>query len=273
VLIEGKPLAKGKYGFFIAMGKEKATLIFSKDNNAWGSFYYNPAQDALRVDVLVTAITEKVEWLKYEFENQTDSSAVVSLLWEQMKVPFLVSVDLKQTQIDAYRQAINNGDFYRYWQNMQEAAEYCLINKINTEEGLTWAARAVNDYFGNVNFKTLSTYAGLMEQLNRKREADSLMKKALPLATLKELHEYGESLIKQKKNTAAFEVFKMNYDKHPNDINTIFGMVEGNLAMGKKAEAVKFVDKTIAMVKDNNTKVYLEKLKADILSGKASSAF
>jgi hypothetical protein len=151
-----------------------------------------------------------------------------------MKIPFLVSVDLKQTQIDVYRQAINNGDFYRYWQNMQEAAEYCLINKINTAEGLGWAARAVNDYFGDVNFKTLSTYSGLMEQLSRKREADSLMKKALPLATLKELHAYGESLIKQKKNAAAFEVCKMNYDKHPNDINTIFGMVEGNLAMGKR---------------------------------------
>jgi Protein of unknown function (DUF2911) len=33
VLIEGKPLPKGKYGFFIAMGKDKATIIFSTDNN------------------------------------------------------------------------------------------------------------------------------------------------------------------------------------------------------------------------------------------------
>jgi hypothetical protein len=38
VTIEGKPLAAGKYGFFIAMGPEKATLVFSKDDNAWGSF-------------------------------------------------------------------------------------------------------------------------------------------------------------------------------------------------------------------------------------------
>jgi Protein of unknown function (DUF2911) len=273
VLIEGQLLARGKYGFFIAMGKEKATIIFSKDNNAWGSFYYNPKQDALRVEVPVVAVAEKVEWLKYEFDHQTDSSAILSLIWEHTKIPFSVSVDLKQTQIDEYRYAINNGDFYRYWQNMQEAAEYCLINRINTEEGLAWAARAVNDYFGEVNFKTLSTYSGLMEQLNRKREADSLMKKAMPLATLKELHNYGESLVKQKKNAAAFAVFKMNYDKHPNDINTIFGMVEGNLAIGKKAEAIKFVDKTIALVKDANTKAYLEKLKADILSGKATSAF
>src|ERR1700722_9577185 len=67
VAIEGKPLAAGKYGFFIAMGQEKATLVFSKDNNAWGSFYYNPANDILRVDVPVTRTAESVERLKYEF--------------------------------------------------------------------------------------------------------------------------------------------------------------------------------------------------------------
>ena len=39
VLIEGKPIQAGKYGFFIAMGTEKATLVFSKFNTALGSFY------------------------------------------------------------------------------------------------------------------------------------------------------------------------------------------------------------------------------------------
>src|ERR1041384_6093557 len=42
VTVEGKALPEGKYGFFVAMGKEKATLVFSKFNTAWGSFYYDP---------------------------------------------------------------------------------------------------------------------------------------------------------------------------------------------------------------------------------------
>ena len=42
VSVEGKALAAGKYGFFIAMGAEQATLVFSKFNTAWGSFYYDP---------------------------------------------------------------------------------------------------------------------------------------------------------------------------------------------------------------------------------------
>ncbi|HEY4337643.1 MAG TPA: DUF2911 domain-containing protein, partial [Puia sp.] len=157
VMIQGKPLAAGKYGFFIAMGPEKATLVFSKDNNAWGSFYYNPANDALRVEVPVTTTGESVEWLKYEFSAETDSSAVANLEWEKRKIPFTIGVDLRKTQVDAYRHAFNSGEFYEYWQNMQQAADFCLVNDVNLEEGLSWADRSIHTYFGEANFRTLST--------------------------------------------------------------------------------------------------------------------
>lgn len=48
VNIEGKNLEAGKYGFFIAPGKDESTLIFSKNNTAWGSFFYDPSEDVLR---------------------------------------------------------------------------------------------------------------------------------------------------------------------------------------------------------------------------------
>jgi len=191
VTVEGKLLPAGKYGFFIAMNEEKATLIFSKDNNAWGSFFYNPSNDALRVDVTVQKTTENIERLKYEFSDQTDTSAVVSLFWEKIKIPFTISVDLKKTQIEAYRFAVNNGSFYKFWQNMQNAANYCLINNINLEEGLTWADRSVNAAFGESNFVTLSTYAGLLEKVNRQYEADSLMKKTFSIGTAAQVHNYA----------------------------------------------------------------------------------
>ncbi len=40
VQIEGKPLAAGRYGLHMIAGPEEWVLIFSKDANAWGSFYY-----------------------------------------------------------------------------------------------------------------------------------------------------------------------------------------------------------------------------------------
>jgi tetratricopeptide (TPR) repeat protein len=268
VNIEGKPLPAGKYGFFIAMGPEKATLIFSKYNTAWGSFYYDPKDDALRVDVPVLKLNESVERLKYEFSDEADESAVVSLQWEKIKIPFTISVDLQKTQIAEYRKEFNSGGFYRYWQNMQSAANYCLINNINLEEGLSWAERSVNTYFGEANFLTLSTYAGLLEKMGRQHESDSLMKKALPMATLLQLNSYGRTLLKMKKNTQAFDIYKMNYEKYPKDVYTNIGMIKGYAAVGNKNEAIKFADNAILLVTDQNSKAYIEEIKQAIELGK-----
>ena len=63
VKIEGQPLAAGKYGFFIAYDPNESTLIFSKNNTSWGSFFYTDKEDALRVKVKPVAMDKSVEWL------------------------------------------------------------------------------------------------------------------------------------------------------------------------------------------------------------------
>ena len=78
VKIEGQPLSAGKYGFFIAYGPAECILIFSKNSSSWGSYYYNESEDALRVKVKPQALDKTVEWLKYEFSNQTENTATVS---------------------------------------------------------------------------------------------------------------------------------------------------------------------------------------------------
>ena len=268
VSIEGKPLAAGKYGFFIAMGAEKATLVFSKFNTAWGSFYYDAKDDALRVEVPVLKVNESVERLKYEFDEQTENAAVLSLQWEKVKVPFKISVDMHKVQIEAFRREFNSGMFYRYWQNMQTAANYCLVNDINLEEGLTWADRSVNTYFGESNFLTLSTYAGLLEKLNRKKEADSLMQKAIPLGTPLQLLMYGSDLNKMKKHADAFKIFKINSDKNPTEDYALLGMIMGYYFLDNKKDAMKAAEKGIQKTTAPNWKTYFELLLSDMKAGK-----
>jgi len=273
VAIEGKPLAAGKYGFFIAMGQEKATLVFSKDNNAWGSFYYNPAGDVLRVEVPVIKTTESVERLKYEFAEETDSSAVAMLQWEKLKIRFAIAADLKKTQVDAYRYAFNSGNFYVYWQNMQQAADFCLVNNVNLEEGLSWADRSINSYFGEANFRTLSTYAGLLEKAGRQHEADSLMKIAFPKGNTREIYFYGINLLRMKEYKEALAAFKINYDRTPKDWLTSFGLAKGYAAMGDKTAAMKYADNSILLAQDQGLKAYIGRLKEDITNGKDVSGF
>jgi hypothetical protein len=273
VTIEDQPLKAGKYGFFIAMGPEKATLVFSKDDNAWGSFYYNTANDVLRVAVPVNKRPESVERLSYEFSAETDTSAVVTLEWEKVRIPFTVTVDLKKTQVEAYRHAFNSGEFYEYWQNMQQAADFCLNNNVNIEEGLTWADRSINTYFGEANFRTLSTYAGLLDKVGRHREADSVMKIAFPKGNAQDLFRYGSRQVALKNNKAAFDVFKMAYDKEPKNWLSSFGMAKGYAAMGDRATALKYTDAAIQLMGEWMSKPYVERFRKALADGKDVSGF
>lgn len=266
--VEDKPIPAGKYGFFIAMGPDRATLIFSNVNSAWGSFYYDPKDDALRVEVPVEKLAQSVERLKYEFEQQTENTATLSLQWEKVKVPFKISVDLHKIQVEAFRKEFNSGIFYRYWQNMQMAANYCLINDVNLAEALSWAERSVNTYFGEANFLTLSTYAGLLRKLERHTEADSLMKKAIPMATSMQLMIYGSGLNKMREHQQAFDIFKSNLNLHPKDDYAHLGMIMGFYFLGKKDEAIRAAEDGLKQSDDPQWKDRFESLLSDLKADK-----
>jgi len=91
VLIEGKPLAAGKYGIHMIPGEKEWTIIFSKNSTSWGSFAYKQEEDALRVVVTPVAAAFH-EWLTYGFDDLAGKSATAFLLWEKLKVPFKISL-------------------------------------------------------------------------------------------------------------------------------------------------------------------------------------
>jgi len=268
VTIEGKPLAAGKYGFFVGMGTDKATLVFSKDNNSWGSFYYNAANDALRVEVPVKKATDNIEWLKYEFTTETDSSAVALLQWEKMRIPITIGVDIKKTQVEAYRHAFNSGEFYEYWQNMQQAADFCLSNDVNIEEGLSWADRSIHTYFGEANFKTLSTYSGLLQKVGRKPEADSCMKLAWTKGNPNDFYDYGYRMQTRKKYKEALEAFRAGYEKQPKEWLANFYLAKGYAGVNDKAAALKYADAGAQLAPDKDTKAFIQRMRQDIVDGK-----
>ncbi|HVO75390.1 MAG TPA: DUF2911 domain-containing protein [Ignavibacteriaceae bacterium] len=91
VVIEGKKLKKGSYSFFTIPSKNEWTIIFNKVADQWGAFEYNEAEDALRVKVKPIENGYQ-EWLVYTFTKTGDKTAVVSLEWEKLKIPFEVEV-------------------------------------------------------------------------------------------------------------------------------------------------------------------------------------
>ena len=108
VKVNGNNLPAGKYGFFIALGKEESILIFSKNNAAWGSFFYDDKEDALRITIKQQPLNQPVEWLKYEFKDQTANTAIIALMWEKLMFPFTVAVDVSKTQLSFFRNELKS---------------------------------------------------------------------------------------------------------------------------------------------------------------------
>lgn len=252
VKIEGNDLPAGVYGFFIALGGTESTLIFSKVNNSWGSFYYDSTQDALRVNVKNEVLDESVEWLKYEFIDETPNSAVIAMSWEKRKIPFKVEADVQKLQIASFKSELRTT---RPFYDFISAANYCIANNIELEQALAWMDRAI--YFrimGVKNFQTLSTKAAVLMKLNRVDEAKKIMVEAIPMGTVNEVHFYGRNLLGAKETKEAFKVFKMNYDKFPNVYTTNIGMGRAHSALGEYKKALTFIKAALPQAPDEGSK-------------------
>lgn len=267
VTIENKPLSAGTYGMFAAMGDGEATLIFSNNHTSWGSFFYDQKEDALRVTVKTEPLNENVEWLKYEFTEQTDNSAVVALEWEKLKIPFKIAVDYPKTQIALFKDELrsNKGFNADTW---VQAAQFAAANN-DLEDALTWSDYSINGVFvGEKNFKTLSTKAMILEKQGKAAEANAVMKEALPLGSMEELHQYARQLVASKKPKEALEVFKMNAQKNPGQFTSTVGLVRGYSAAGDYKTALKYAATAQSMAPDKLNKDSVSEMIEKLKSGK-----
>ena len=270
VIVEGQALPAGTYGFFIAYDPTECTVIFSKNATSWGSFYYDEKEDALRVKVKPMPVTNSVEWLTYSFENQTKTGATVALSWEKLKIPFKIETDYNNLQLESFRRELRSDKaFNPGWQSFNQAAQFCLQNNINLEEGMQWAENALSlPFIGEKNFVTLSTKASFLKKMGKDAEADAIMKEAVPMGTVNQLHNYARQLIQQKKSKEAFDVFKVNFDKNPNDFTTHVGMARGYSAVGDYKKALAFAQKALPKAPDNGNKTNVEKMIKTLQEGK-----
>ncbi len=267
VMVEGKPLAAGKYGFFIAMGNDDATLIFSNNSTSWGSFFYDPKEDALRVTVKTAPLAESVERLKYEFTDETDSSAVIALMWEKLKIPFKVEVNYVKTQLAMFKNELRSDKGFTP-DTWVQAAQFAAAHD-DLDDALQWSDYSINGIFiGQKNFKTLSTKAMILKKQGKTAEADALLKEAVPLGSMQELHQYGRQLLISKEPKEALEVFKVNAQKNPGQFTTYMGLVRGYSANGDYKSASKYAKLAQPLAPNKANKDAVDKMIETLNEGK-----
>jgi hypothetical protein len=257
VMVEGQPLPAGSYGLFMiaAAEPEEWTVIFSKNNASWGSFFYDEKEDALRVKVKPSK-AEYHEWLTYEFTDRHPDKATAALKWEDLQVPFTITVD---DQTDRYlariREELRNSPGFN-WQNWVAAAQYALQEK-RPNDALEFAEAAVSRMFvAEENFQTLSTLGMAQEAAGKTTEAAASREKAInhPTASAADIHQYGRQLLAQGKKADALRVWELNAKRYPNAWPVNVGLARGYSAVGRYKEALKYAKLALAQAPDGLNK-------------------
>jgi hypothetical protein len=267
VKVEGQPLKAGTYGLFMVMGADNVTLIFSKQTDAWGSFYYKEEDDVLRVNVKPVALDKSVEFLKYEFIEHKEKQCTIALQWEKLSVPFRIEVDVDNIVLARIREELNTRKGFTPALILQ-ATQYCFNKNINLEEALQWSIRAINGFQGQKTFITLRNLATAYNKVNRIAEEDSTMNEALLIATANQYTAYGRQLITQKRADKAMEVFKASEKRYGDMFGVNSGLMSGYSAKGDFKNAIKYAEKAMAQSPNDDTKKQFEGFISKLKEGK-----
>lgn len=271
VYIDGNLLAKGSYGLQTIPGEQEWIVIFTNNDNLWGSYYYDSkTDDALRITVKPED-HEFRECLAYEFVNRTDSTVQLALQWDKLSVQIPIRVDLNKTVLESFRHELR-GHLNMSWAAWNEAARWCLGRNINYEEAFLWADRSINGGYGGFradkNFENLSTKAELLKRLGKEAEAEAIKQEALSLASLEELYGYTYELLDSKANAKALQVAEMNVRQNGTSWISHLGYARA-LSVNNQVGKAKKELQTAAKLAPENRKKRLEDLLKQLEEGKS----
>lgn len=256
VKIGGNDVKAGKYGLLLAVEQDKPwTWILSKDYNSWGSYYYNPELDVVRVEAKPQDC-EYTEWLTFSFDNRQRNTATAYLQWENKRAGFAIDVpNTNDLYIATIKDELKGTTAGFQYENYINAAAFTIQSKENLEQGLLWAEQAItNPFYGQENFTSLSVKAQILTALSRDTEAETVMNKAIkhPTATVQLIHQYGRSLLNAGKTQKALEVFKFNAKQYPNDKFTPnVGLARAYTSLGDKKSAIKYWELALKNIPEN----------------------
>ena len=170
VKINGNELSAGTYGIHTIPGETEWQIIFSGDTEVDAGSQFDEKKEVLRIK----STPEEVPFLErmtIVFTNTTDDKTTVNLLWENLEVSFDIQVNTGELVLSKAREKLS-------WAPSFQAANYCLINDVNLEEGLKWIKASVllQEVYWNSR-----VMAQLQYKLGMKDIAVATMEKAIEL--------------------------------------------------------------------------------------------
>jgi len=247
VQIEGQSLEKGTYGLHMIPGEKEWTVIFSKNATSWGSFAYKQDEDALRVTVKPQT-AETHDALAYDFDDLKADSAVITMRWDKVAVPFIVHVNVNDVVMASIHSQIHGMNQY-YWEGWDDAAGYLLANKIDLDEALKYEDQSIDS---EERYDNVINKSKILDAMGRKDDAEKFRAKALDIASPLQLYVYARQLQAEKKPQEAIAVFRSTAKRFPDYWSTHLGLARVYSSQGDFDNAVKEVKLSLTGAPDAN---------------------
>jgi tetratricopeptide (TPR) repeat protein len=241
VAVEGTLLPRGSYGMHMIPSAGAWTVIFSKIYTAFGSFGYDPAEDALRIQIQPQP-SEFHEALVYEFNELAPNSAVVTMRWDKIAVPFKISVNVNEFVEESLRLQMHSLKGYA-WQAGADAADYLVSQKTDLPDALKYIDVSLKVEERPENLMTKSRVLHLM---GKDDEAKQFATRALEHATVFQLYDFGRQLQDDGRQNDAFEVYRFSLKNFPDHWLSHAGMVRVWSARGDFDNALREAEAAIA---------------------------
>ncbi len=177
VTIGGRRLPAGTYSLHAILSKDEWTLIINKVSRQIGSYEYDPSQDALRIQVKPQP-ADFQELLTFSFPRVTQTSAVVVLHWEKIKVGFTLEVDTI-SKVSATARAAVAAAKPDDWRTPLRAANWAFENEAVPEEAMQWVDQSIAR---RETFYNLALKARMLARAGKNSEAVSMGRRALEAA-------------------------------------------------------------------------------------------
>jgi tetratricopeptide (TPR) repeat protein len=244
-----KPVPAGTYGVHVLPKPDSWTFILSSQSKAWGSFSYDEKEDVARVSVSPEAapFAERLTW---SFDDPGRDGVTLALRWDKTRAAVPIAVDFKAVTLANLRDQLRGLPRFG-WQGWNGAAAWCLRNKTNLDEAMTWADRSISM---TPTYQNLRTKAGLLELKGDNAGAAALRTRAQGLATEADINQQGYTLLGEGKTDEAIAVFRKNAADHPDSWNVWDSLAEGLEKKGDRAGAAENYRRALAKAPEDQKK-------------------
>lgn len=187
VVIAGNKLKAGAYAIFVTPNQSSWEVNFYSDTDNWGTpEKWDSAKVAAKTNATVTNIPMKIETFTMSFDDLTNNSVMLGIMWENVYASVKIDVPTNDTVSKNITKVMNGpaaNDYYA-------SARYYLEEGKDINQAVTWIDKAIQMTNDKPRFWYLRQQSLIHAKAGKKKTAIKAAKASLAAAKVAKNNDY-----------------------------------------------------------------------------------